>query len=241
MYSHGASADGPLNFVWVLVVSLIFPKTCPFPELHTTPNRKDPGVARTGVSTSWASICWRDFRTTDREVGGGYRVVMSDPWKNNERVTLYVGRALCLNLTDLLPDMDYAISVESTLDAAAFANITIKTHPVGFCGNEDDVKAVIRHRDTLADMVAECDLHHMFSTDDTKNCIAKGSDLSPQCTDCYFAEAKCSEMNCASKCLHSRWAESCQLCNRQNCAYANKRCSGMPFWAGATIKHHPGY
>mmetsp|Transcript_25444 Transcript_25444/g.31208 ORF Transcript_25444/g.31208 Transcript_25444/m.31208 type:complete len:207 (+) Transcript_25444:292-912(+) len=109
--------------------------TCPFPELDLSKDRFDPAIAKTSTGADFTSVCWRDFTPDTREESQGYSLLLDDFWTQNQ-VTVYTGRDVKQNITNLLPDSDYTLRVYSLTNKSKNAKISFRTIPRGYCGNE---------------------------------------------------------------------------------------------------------
>lgn len=59
------------------------------------------------------------------------------------------------------------------------------------------------------------------------NCVAKGTKISPSCSNCFGTLAQCTYDNCAMKCLDAGSAD-CKACTGEFCIPAFDACAGLP-------------
>ena len=140
---------------------------CPFDRFDT---KAKPELAYTSIGSYHASVCWTDFKHFD--TGGElhpYKVRLVDPWiqaeseESNELV--YSGRALNLNLTDLLPASKYKVMLIGN-DNKPITSLEFETLNAGNCGNPHDVAIYSRYsRTTLSPSVGDCVLRGVGDTD----------------------------------------------------------------------------
>mmetsp|Transcript_16509 Transcript_16509/g.26818 ORF Transcript_16509/g.26818 Transcript_16509/m.26818 type:complete len:293 (+) Transcript_16509:860-1738(+) len=206
---------------------------CPFKDGDRSIDSPGGVLAATQLGYSFLNICWKDFAGDERGLDKSpYQVYMSEPWGGPPRVLLpdpiYSGRALHLNITDLLPASEYLVQVKSLNVSSQL--VSLRTKNAGYCGNPSDVNAYRSTKKTMKTDIQSCMIKNFLSDKKIASCISKHVGLSTPCAECWVAEAHCTINYCFVPC-HKPSSKECKDCSEQKCFPACVRCSGMPRWS----------
>ena len=101
----------------------------------------------------------------------------------------------------------------------------------GACDNAADEEELADIEDTLDDVVGDCALGCLLSSDKTTcgaECVSDNTNLSDGCAHCFGAIIECTAANCSLPCGINAAGESCASCREENCNSAFEQCAGIP-------------
>jgi len=205
---------------------------CPFYDNPGASSNDEPQAAITGTGSTYLSICWSNFALETRgEYSAPYRVKVNDYWnyKSIEQVdSVYSGRSLSLNMTNLLPDSKYEMRVASA--SGRFVAINATTTKQGYCGNSKDVAAYRNTKKTMKTSIQSCMIKHAVSDSAAAECISDTVGLSSECGSCWIQEGHCTLKYCAAACIIPS-SKHCAACSEKHCFAECVLCTGMPRWS----------
>lgn len=186
------------------------------------------------VGNSFISLCWKNVEKSIRgDVDFPYTVELIDPWsfqKPKEYKVVYSGRALSLNITDLLPSTTYKFRLISSksrvLSSTEAKTLTISNS----CGNENDVQSLHKYRKTAKSDIQHCLMYNALSENSPKKCISEKTKLTSTCSECFIQQGHCILNKCTTQCIFPS-SSSCKSCAERECFDILVKCSRVPRWA----------
>lgn len=208
---------------------------CPFRQKSFDSSTFGRNIVITETAATYLAICWNDLVRDERGLETAPYEIKVDDWWMSKTITqtqpIYRGRAVHLNITDLLPATKYTIQlvIKNGLVKRTYS-VTGRTQEAGYCGNEADVMAYKETKSTMKGSIQSCMIGNVFSDSQAQKCIQDKVGISKACSGCWLAEGHCTLKRCAAQCL-SPGSKACKECSERRCFPDAVKCSGMPLWS----------